>query len=65
MKSNFGSLSIFTIIYLFIILCLRQFIILIIMKDNIIQNIYKLNDDIKNIIYDYFVHFQFIEKKNK
>ena len=33
------------------------------MKDNLIQNIYKLNDDIKNIIYDYFIHFQFIEKK--
>ena len=33
------------------------------MKDNLIQNIYKLNDDIKNRIYDYFIHFQFIEKK--
>ena len=33
------------------------------MNDKIINNIYNLNDDIKKIIYNYFIQFQFIEKK--
>ena len=33
------------------------------MNDKIINNIYNLNDDIKKIIYNYFIQFQFLEKK--